>query len=524
MTRPRFINIFSRLVALAVLTGCASLPEDVEREESLTVVAKQGHLAELLEPYKASHPGESGFFILDRGDQAFAARMAMAELAEESISAQYFIWKRDLSSLVLAQAVLDAADRGVNVRLLLDDFDTKGGRDWEFTVLDAHPNIELRIFNPFAVRSKLTPLRKRGEFVVKASRLNNRMHNKIFMVDGQAAIVGGRNIGDEYFGVSDNFNFRDLDLLAVGPVAKKVGNAFDTYWNSEWAYPVSALKTKKVTRDEDQRHRQLLHELTADVARIEAILPDSSRSLDERLTAFADNLIWAESEVIYDVPEKVSGEGLEDQPVSLVTARLYELGATLENELLVETAYFIPRRDGVSALASLVDKGVDVRVLTNSLASNNHASAHSGYRRYRKSLVESGIKMFELSRYAAATPEHRFVDEPDAFLGLHSKAAVFDRKSVFIGTLNLDPRSIVLNTEMGLLVHSEALAEELARSMERDMAAENSWRVRLSDSNLVRWTIQRDGETVIEKNEPDASLYRKAISWIAGLLPIEGQL
>ena len=521
---PNHPAIVLHLLCAVIVAGCASLPDDIERPVSHTVVAEEGHLAELLTPYRKAHPGKSGFLLLDRGDQAFAARVAMADLAEETLSAQYFLWQDDLSGNVLAQAVVNAADRGVKVRLLLDDLGAKG-RDWQLTVLDAHPNVEMRIFNPFAQRATWDRLRRTGEFVVRASKLNHRMHNKIFTVDGQAAIVGGRNIGDYYFGVSDHYNFRDLDVLTVGPVAVEVGDAFDAYWNSPWAYPVSALSgNKKVDKQDDQDAREQLQKAVAERSRIQAILPDESRSIDEQLQAFAEQLIWADAEVIYDMPDKVSGEDLEDQPISAVTERLYELGAGLQEELLVETAYFIPRKDGVNALASLVSRGVTVKVLTNSLASNNHASAHSGYRRYRKSMVAAGINLFELSRNAAATPEHTFADHPDAFLGLHSKAAVFDRRSVFIGTLNLDPRSIVLNTEMGLLVHSETLAEQVAKAFERDMAIDNSWRISVNDKNKIRWTMETDGRSVTSKNEPEASLYRKMLSWIAAILPIEGQL
>ncbi len=523
MLPERYRKILILIVA-AGLSSCATLPKDAERPESFTVIANKGHLAELLDPYQDKHPGKSGFLLLDKGDTAFAARMAMAELAEETLVAQYFIWKHDQTGLLLAQAVLDAADRGVQVRLLLDDFDIKGSKDKRLRALEIHPNIELRIFNPFANRTGWVPFRRQGEFLFRAAHLNHRMHNKIFMVDGQVAIVGGRNIGDEYFGVAKTFNFRDLDLLGTGPIAAAVGDAFDHYWNSDWAYPISALNKKQISPEAGKRERQKLANWVADQTQIAAILPDTSRNIDERLQSLAEQLIWADAEVIYDDPDKVTERKLEEQPVSTVTKRLSALGDMLTQELLVETAYFIPRESGVEELEEMVAKGVDVRVLTNSLASNNHASAHSGYRRYRKSLVEGGIEMFELSRSAEITPDHRFADKPKAFLGLHSKAAVFDRKAVFIGTLNLDPRSMVLNTEMALLVNSEPLAEQVASAIEIDMAAENSWKVSINEHNRVRWTMQREGIMVIRKNEPEASLIRKAISWIAAILPIEGQL
>jgi len=520
---PEHYRKIAILIVAVGLSSCATLPKDVERPESFTVIADKGHLAELLDPYQDKHPGKSGFLLLDKGDTAFAARMAMAGLAEETLAAQYFIWKHDQTGLLLAQAVLNAADRGVQVRLLLDDFDLEG-RDRQLSALDAHPNIELRIFNPFANRTGWIPFRRQGEFLFRATRLNHRMHNKIFMVDGQAAIVGGRNIGDEYFGVAKTFNFRDLDLLGTGPIAAAVGDAFDHYWNSDWAYPISALKVEPVSREVGERERKKLANRVADQSRIAAILPDTSRSIDEQLQNFAEQLTWADAEVIYDDPDKVTERKFDEQPVSTVTKRLTTLGKALNQELLVESPYFIPRQNGVEVLGEIVAKGVDVRVLTNSLASNNHASAHSGYRRYRKSLVESGIEMFELSRSAEITPDHRFADVPNAFLGLHSKAAVFDRKAVFIGTLNLDPRSMVLNTEMALLVNSESLAEQVASIIELDMAAENSWHVSINEHNRVRWTMQRDGVTVTEKNEPEAGLMQKAISWIAAILPIEDQL
>ncbi|MDH3590028.1 MAG: phospholipase D family protein, partial [Gammaproteobacteria bacterium] len=467
-----------------------------------------------------AHTANSGFAILNDGREAFVARAGLADLAEHSIDAQYYLWNGDKAGQVLLEKLVAAAQRGVRVRILIDDTYAIGS-DFEIAALDSLSNMEVRLFNPYAQRHKYAVFRRGFEFFTNLSRLNHRMHNKVFAVDNKVAIVGGRNIGDEYFGASETFNFRDLDLLAVGPVVGQVSAGFDQYWNSNWAYPASALTKKTPSSEDTSVLLEKLRQSSGRYSELHKLLPTGESDSVTQLARLRDALIWAPAEVISDPPSKT--ENVDPEAPSVVTARLADILADTHTEVLAESAYFVPGRRGVERLNAIAGRGVAVKILTNSLASTNHAVAHTGYKRYRKALLAGGVQLFEVQPRARSRDRYTLDFAGDHSFGLHTKAVVFDRRVVFVGTLNLDPRSVNLNTEMGLVVYSELLAQRLAELMDDDMRPENSWQVSLQD-NKLSWTGEQDGQTVVYRSEPESRFGRKLTVFFASLFPIEKQL
>ncbi|MEM6575282.1 MAG: phospholipase D family protein [Pseudomonadota bacterium] len=488
-----------RALGLAFLTlllaSCASLRIDPsQRPVSYAPVDTQNTaLAEVIAPQASANPGLSGFLLLLDGAKALDARVQLCRVAEQSIDLQYYLWNRDRAGRELAAELVRAADRGVRVRILLDDI-FEAGRDIEVARFSSHPNIEVRYFNPKKTRKRFAPLRQLTELAFRFGQINRRMHNKIFAVDNQMAILGGRNIGDEYFDQGEDFNFYDSEVVAVGPIVPQVSASFDDYWNSSSAYPVAALAgSRAVTSYEDLLSQGYFAAVTED---------DPREILAESLPLFH----WAPARLVVDDPGKV------DDPKryqSNVLPALRDLIRDTSDSVILQSAYFIPGKAGVEGLGQLVESGTKVTISTNSLASNNHAIAHSGYGKYRKALVRNGLELYELK---PSQPER-----PGTW-GIHSKVAVFDRRIAFVGTFNLDPRSAALNTEMALIIESPALAGQLADAIEEQLAAERSWRLTLDERNRLSWNSEHRG------SEPEAGVGRRFSSFFLSLLPIENQL
>jgi putative cardiolipin synthase len=325
-------------------------------------------------------------------------------------------------------------DRGVHVRLLLDDIHT-GGRDFNIASLDAHPNIEVRLFNPFSSRGWI-----HFEFIVNLTRLNHRMHNKVFLMDGAFAVMGGRNIGDHYFGASPAQNFRDLDLFVAGPAAHAIRESFNLYWSSAWSVPIRKVAKRLPTAAQASEKRRWLDNRVAAYRKDFPYPVD--RTLSEiyaRLEEVRDRLVWADAEVVYDDPTKKVG----NRGHQAIAARLAEIVAQTRHEILLEAAYYIPGDRGIQRLRSVRDRGIRVRVLTNSMATNDMAPAYAGYRRYRKVLLENGVELYELRPDLGTQRDFWSLVASDSTAILHSKVAVCDRKVAFVGSFNFDPRSSV---------------------------------------------------------------------------------
>jgi putative cardiolipin synthase len=504
----------------AWLSGCASLPEAVERPVSTAYPpGADAALGRVVEEATRAHSGLSGLGLLTGGEQALTARHDLTLLAARGIDIQYYIWEGDTSGKLLAASLLAAAERGVRVRVLIDDIHTKG-RDFNIAALDAHPNVEIRTFNPFARRDS-----RNLNLVTDFARLNHRMHNKAFIVDGVVAIVGGRNIGDDYFGLNETVNFRDIDVLAAGPVAAGISESFDQYWNSEWAFPITALADEVPA---PERAAGIRSELTAWAAGLRDFPYRLSQTADEAgraLRAALGPLSWGKATAVYDAPGKASGNGEQG-----VAEGLRPEIAALNKELLIEVAYFIATEAGVELLGGLVDRGVRVRILTNSLATNDLVPGHAGYSRYREDLLRRGVELYEFRPAAAAPPRSSWSPlAASSRASLHSKAMVLDADKVFIGSFNLNPRSVELNTEIGIIIESGELAAQLREFMDTGVRPDSAWQLYLAtedgrSSELV-WRAEDDaGQPLVQDTDPDVSGWRRFTAWFIALLPVEKEL
>ncbi len=481
-------------------------------ESSAIVDPGSTRVGAYVEKLAAEHPGESGFAILRYGRNAFNLRIAMADLAEQSLDVQVYIWEVDRTGRLFAERVLRAADRGVRVRILVDDLGLQA-RDEGVAALDAHPNIEVRIFNPFANRGS-----KVLDFLLDTDRVNNRMHNKTVIADNAMAVVGGRNMGDHYFGVNPETNFRDLDIGAIGPIVPEISGVFDYFWRGDWAVPIAALVDKPPAADEV---RAMYVNLRADVQASDYPY-DIERDQADTLSELIDtrNYTWAKGQIVWDDPARQQELEAIANSGKLASA-FYDKINTLQHSIDIESAYFVPGEPGVEAARELVERGVKVRILTNSLASNDVIAAHAGYALYRKEMLEAGAELWELR------PDSRVIKKTwvgQSRAGLHAKAIVFDRKSVFIGSYNLDPRSANINTEAGLYVESEALAAQLLEYMAVGRLPENAYRVELDGHGDLVWITDDGGVEVRYTADPESTWGQRMMAGFIGILPVRSQL
>ncbi|CAN5742933.1 phospholipase D family protein [soil metagenome] len=475
-------------------------------------------LAATVGPRVAAHPGLSGLCPLPNGQESLVARLALVDSAQRSLDVQYFIWNNDMAGKVLIDRMLKAADRGVRVRLLLDDLGTMPS-DAVLRAVDSHPNIEVRMFNPVTLR---TP-RVLG-MVVDFGRINRRMHNKSFTADGQVAIVGGRNIGDEYFGAHEEMNLADLDVVVIGPVVKEVSDEFDLYWNNKSAIPMAALARQKAKPEEFATKRAALatHRTKAENSAYAKSLRESAfaRQLRNREVPF----FWGRAEIVSDHPDKVATAA--DRTETHLAPELRQVVAATKHELFLVSPYFVPGKQGVAALAAVRQRGVRVVVVTNSLASTDGVPVHSKYQLYRKALVKAGIELYEIKPTAGTLNEKRVGSfrgpTGSGSTGLHAKVFACDRKIGFIGSYNLDPRSNRLNTEMGVLFECPPLAIRLPEMAEHGLAR-NAYRVELEGNHLV-WVTQEGDQTVRYTSEPKADFGKRIKAQVMSWLPIESLL
>ncbi|MEH6822428.1 MAG: phospholipase D family protein [Motiliproteus sp.] len=496
----------------ALLAGCASLPDEIEHpDESLSPVPV-GTLQQLLDPYKArqSEMDQSGILLQETGWDALSQRLALIEMAEHQIDIQYYIWNRDGSGRYLASRLIAAAERGVQVRVMLDDINLNE-RESLLAALDRHPRIEIRIFNPIPSRRGLL---KWLNFLGDFSRLNRRMHNKSFTVDGVLSIVGGRNIGDEYFDLSDELNFRDRDVLVAGAAVNDISNSFLQYWNSRWSYPVNLL-TDEVVTDLDG-----IDKVTAPRYRDQPALPEGGELATRFLVDLLPLMTWTRASYVYDRPVP---QDAEDSSVPKTTARILgDLARQAEKSIQVESAYLIFDDRQLRELQQIAGRGVQIKALTNSMASNDLITNHSGYAARRRGMLLSGIQLFELKPDASLCLESTGDPSkcaPQAAYGLHAKSVVFDRQVACVGSFNLNLRSTYLNTESLLVIESPEVAGRLARQLEQAMQFQNSWQLQLQEGEL-RWFSGEQNWTT----DPETRAWDRVKSRLLQLLPIEKYL
>ena len=511
-------GLHSRWITLAavLLAGCASVDFDYPKPES-HVVTDTGdtYLGRQLAGRAGQHPGESAFYPISDSIDALAIRLLMAHRAEKTIDAQYYLLTADVVGYAFIDSLLQAADRGVRVRLLLDDILTKG-YDAGMAALDSHPNFEVRIFNPFARRSA-----RAMDGVTSFSRINRRMHNKSFTVDNQITLIGGRNIAAEYFGARADKKFGDLDVAGFGPVVQDVSDMFDSYWNNIAAAPVPAF----ANMPDDPA--AVLEQLRARIAesREEIINTPYADAVRQKIDDYIDDdgentFVWAPYRLAFDSPDKAQKAKAKEAD-SIVTT-LLEAIQTAEKEFIVISPYFVPRKTGIEGFIELQKRGVDVTIITNSLAANNQKSVHGGYAPARKPLLREGIRIFEV-RADSEVSGAEIVAEGGGRATLHTKAFIVDRKHFFIGSFNFDPRSANINTELGVIIESPELAEESLTRLEAALPT-HTYEVVLNEKGQLRWRGMEDGEMVEFDKEPQTSWWDRFVAGFYRAMPIRSQL
>jgi putative cardiolipin synthase len=509
------------LALLPLLTHCAAAPRlDNVPSQQAVPPGTTTPLDQAIRSDLGDEPGATGVRLIEQNAMAFAYRAATATAAERTLDVQYYIWHDDLTGTLMGTELLRAAERGVRVRILLDDVDARAKHDL-FLVVDQHPNISVRIFNPFYNRKGM--LAQISEFLLRGERLNRRMHNKAWIADNRVAIVGGRNIGDEYFGASEQSNFNDLDVVLAGPVVQQVSREFDVYWNSEYSVPVDRFDTEppppgaleKLIED-SREYRQMAKETPYIAA-----LRDVQKRADMLANA-APPLHVRNVELLVDDPGKI---GSKETAPSEVLAGLNAVIANAQLDVLIVSSYFVPGSGGTETLTGLVKRGVRVAVLTNSLAATDVAAVHTGYARYRRALLEGGVELYEMKRKAGGERARRQLSVlGSSGSSLHTKAAIIDDRWAYIGSMNLDPRSAYLNTEMGVLVESPELARQVRAMFERNVAPEMSYRVVLEPHEGLVWYDRNKGQERRLEREPDASIWRRMAVTLLRMVPIDSQL
>ena len=483
--------------------------------ETSIAPGEQAPLDQLIAPREAQHRGQSAFRLVSEGPEAFVIRARSARLARRSLDVQTFIWHPDLTGSLLVQRLLEAADRGVRVRVLVDDMDARHNNA-TFAALAAHRNIAVRIFNPFVSRQGALGLI--AESVLDFERVNHRMHNKTWIADNRLAVVGGRNLGDEYFGASDAVNFVDLDFAMIGLVVRDASASFDKYWNSPAAYPMETLDPARVNARALAALRVELDAAVAGATRA-GLYPNGppADGAAQGLVTGEGPMHWSENyQFAADDPLKVT---LRDHDLQRAEVRrtLLQVVRMLRADLVLISPYFVPGEGIADLLGGAVNSGKRVRVLTNSLVATDVAAVQGGYSRYREQLLESGVELWEMKPVDGSVVHERV--RPPSGASLHTKAMLMDDKIVFVGSYNLDPRSAWLNCEQGVLVESEALARQMAQIFARETGGQRAWHVALVDGGLS-WS---DGAETFSA-DPHASSAQRLQAWLVRTLHLDPQL
>jgi putative cardiolipin synthase len=520
-------------VVLLGAAGCVSLGSAARHPgvAPYTPVANENALGKNFQSRIQKHPSASGFRVVSAGIDGLLVRIELIDKAQYSLDLQYYIFRSDDSGKRIQQALLRAADRGVHVRIICDDGETVKG-DEKLMILSAHPQIEVRIFNPLSYRGHNGFMRGM-DFLFHKSRLDYRMHNKLMVVDGTVAVTGGRNIGDQYFQVDPESQFGDDDVVAVGPVVTQLQAEFAEYWNSPQVVSASYLTLHKVDATTLTRYRQ---ELAAPHPLLEAYATAfeqrlrSGEPLQGMLAADGDDLIWADTTLLYDSPEKKQVREGQRFGHLMYPPMAERIGAT-RSRLLIVTPYFVPMPSELELLTHQVERGVEVRVLTNSLMAAPDLAAQAGYTHYRPSLLKDGVKLYEIRSDLGNTRgsgETRKIAKFGTY-ALHAKLFVFDQEAVFIGSMNLDQRSVRLNTEMGLIIASDRMAQTITARFNALSSPEDAYEVGLdnpphhSAPQLV-WRTREKGEVVTYRTEPARSGFQRFEMKFLSLLPLDPEL
>jgi putative cardiolipin synthase len=534
MKTTAFAQVLSLTALVFHLGGCSTLPPGAHYPKIPSIAYAEQSQDRVAVVYRENDRVEvdrSAFRMLSVGADGFATRIQMAQAAHHSLDLQYFIFTADSTGLLLSKAVLAAADRGVRVRILVDDGSTVAG-DEQIQVLSAHPHIEVRVFNPFYYRGHIS-LFKAVDFAFEKGRVDYRMHNKLFVADNSIALVGGRNVGDEYFQVSPEAQYADDDIFVGGPLVRKLSATFDQYWNSSLSIPAQALIKGASSPEQLERRRASLnaHWRAAEEAGADYLKrADGGEPLAGMLSGQLP-LIWSQGTVVCDSPDKKQAVS-EGHHGRLLYRPIAEVLARVRSEFLMITPYLVPTRDELELLKAMRARNVRVRILTNSLNSTNQLSAHSGYMHYRRQLLEEGVELYEVRSLLGATS--RGTGQKQALsrygnYGLHGKLLVFDRNSMYAGSMNFDKRSRLLNTEIGVVIDSPELAAQTAARFEAMTQPASAYAVSLrpgaaGKAPVMVWRTLENEKPVEYTREPSNSFLRRVEATVLSLLPIEREL
>nr|WP_298891976.1 phospholipase D family protein [uncultured Acinetobacter sp.] len=525
--RSNAFRISLLTLSLGVLQACSTLPQ---REPVLPTYSTQyqtdnTQLAHLFEPLKQSHPNLTGYHVLFEPTKALATRLQLIERADQTLDLQYYIWDNDKVGALAIEAILRAADRGVKVRLLVDDNNSKN-LEAVLRTLTQHPNIQVRVFNPFRFRN-LRPL----DMVLDFDRITRRMHNKTFIVDQEVALIGGRNMSNQYYNAGENYQFSDMDVLLVGQATDEIMNSFDEYWNHDYAYPIADLNRNRADRLSMESLRKQLEQnwFESTVEDYLGIL-SSSLSFDDWFNTNLP-LQWVKAEVIKDSADKIKKDAPQEEHLNFQMTSY--LKAPKSHVDLV-SAYFIPDRQAQELIQTFAAQGVKIRVLTNSYKANDVPFVHAFYAKYREPLLAQGISLYEFlpsMPYTLSRAERKelFADQKvdkDAIdrSSLHAKFMALDNQQVFIGSFNFDPRSAHLNTEIGVILESPELATSIHQGLDQNIM-NYAYKVTLNDQGKLEWQKKTENDQRITyKKEPQMSWWEKLGLKLISFLPIEGQM
>ncbi len=511
-------------IAITV-TGCSTLPKHkIESipETTLQVDTAQTTLAQIIQPLQEQHPDLTGYLVLFEPLEALATRLSLIDKAEKRLDLQYYIWDNDKVGSLALHALIRAADRGVKIRLLIDDNNAKS-TEGIFLALAQHPNIEVKLFNPYRFR-KYRAL----DMILDLKRINRRMHNKSFIADHQVALIGGRNMTNQYYNVSDNYQFSDVDVMLVGTAVKDISHSFDEYWSHEYAYKVQEvvnqsahhLSYESLKRQLDEHYKRVTVQNYLD-------LTSNSQAIDSLMSRDIQ-LDWVKAEVVKDSPDKIKSKAKKKEHLNFQLIQHLEQP---EKNVDLISAYFVPEKKGAKMLTDLAKDGVKVRVLTNSFKANDVAVVHAFYGKYRQNLLEHGVQLYEflpaLNKNDLDKNTEDLAKKAKVSIkglsrsSLHAKLMALDEKQVFIGSFNFDPRSAYLNTEIGVLLNSPPLAKAVHTTMDENLS-KYAYKLVLDANKKITWQRQTPQGPVIYTKEPRMKWWQRAGIKMLSWLPIEG--
>jgi len=511
-------------IAITV-AGCSTLPKHkIESipETTLQVDTAQTTLAQIIQPLQEQHPDLTGYLVLFEPLEALATRLSLIDKAEKRLDLQYYIWDNDKVGSLALHALIRAADRGVKIRLLIDDNNAKS-TEGIFLALAQHPNIEVKLFNPYRFR-KYRAL----DMILDLKRINRRMHNKSFIADHQVALIGGRNMTNQYYNVSDNYQFSDVDVMLVGTAVKDISHSFDEYWSHEYAYKVQEvvnqsahhLSYESLKRQLDEHYERVTVQNYLD-------LTSNSQAIDSLMSRDIQ-LDWVKAEVVKDSPDKIKSKAKKKEHLNFQLIQHLEQP---EKNVDLISAYFVPEKKGAKMLTDLAKDGVKVRVLTNSFKANDVAVVHAFYGKYRQNLLEHGVQLYEflpaLNKNDLDKNTEDLAKKAKVSIkglsrsSLHAKLMALDEKQVFIGSFNFDPRSAYLNTEIGVLLNSPPLAQAVHTTMDENLS-KYAYKLVLDANKKITWQRQTPQGPVIYTKEPRMKWWQRAGIKMLSWLPIEG--